>query len=801
MPIEPEDFRTGGALHGDIAASLLRQREAQLSRQPGDLIGSYRIINELGRGGMAIVYRAERADGEYEQQVALKWMLDSQAEASSAELFRRERQALADLNHPHVARLLDGGRTADGRPWFAMELVEGQSIDQHCIERNLPLAQRLELFNQVCSAVSFAHARGLIHRDIKPSNVLVDGDAQVKLLDFGIAQLLDENDGLAACAYTPGFASPEQMRGEALTIASDIYQLGRLLKSLLGSAEPKLPNVESDIAEAVSGPKPDLVRDLPPDLRAVLDMACDEQPTERHPTAAALAQDIRALLDRRPVSARPRHARYIATRYLQRHPIAAGASSFALLVLLGGTAFFTARLQHERDSANYQARVATSVLDFLREDLLAAADPAAAPGRELSVREALDRASMAADARFADAPVEHGAIRTTLAGLYDQLGRYEEAENEARKAITLAGSGNDNEPARQKAKRTLIDVLLSRGKLDQAEILINETGSRVPGDGQTDTRAELALLRSRLTNLRGNFDEALRLAVDARALLAAAAQSDTPIALWAAEEMATNLQMLGRLDEALPLLLEIHASRLARLGPKHPVTLLAAHEVGVLKRHQGQAEDALTWLQAALDARRLVLGQDHPDTLSSANELATVLQELKHYDEAEILFRHVLDARLSLFGEDHQFTRNSMSNLGLLYSLSGRLEQAAPLYERALRIETRLIGERHPDTIALMHNIAGLYRKQGRLEDALAMHARVLTNAASSLGEDAWQTALFRAGKALTLQAAGRIDEADNEFSIAISVLAKSLGPEHPRTLRAVQMRAALRAERRPAVL
>jgi eukaryotic-like serine/threonine-protein kinase len=801
MPIEPDDFRTGGALQGDIAASLLREREAQLSPQPGDLIGSYRILDELGRGGMAIVYRAERADGEYEQRVALKWMLDSQTEATGAELFRRERQALANLNHPHVAGLLDGGRTIDGRPWFAMELVEGQPVDRHCIARDLPLAQRLELFNQVCSAVSFAHARGLIHRDIKPSNVLVDGEAQVKLLDFGIAQLLGEDDGLATCAYTPGFASPEQMRGEALTIASDIYQLGRLLESMLGANARKSAGAATAACEPVRKQDAQWTRDLPTDLRAVLDMACNEQPSERHPSAAALAQDIRALLDHRPVSARPRNARYIATRYLQRHPIASGASALALLVLLGGTAFFTARLQHERDSANYQARLATSVLDFLREDLLAAADPAAAPGHELSVREALDRASMAADARFADAPVEHGAIRTTLASLYDQLGRYEEAEGEARKAVALADAGNDNTLAREKAKRILIDVLLSRGKLDQAEILINEAGSRMPREGRTESRAELALLRSRLANLRGNFDEALTLSVDARASLASAAQSDSPIALWAAEEMATNLQMLGRHDEALPLLLEIHASRLARLGPKHPVTLLAAHEIGVLKRHQGQAEEALVWLQGALDMRRFVLGENHPDTLSSANELATVLQELKRYDEAETLFRHVLDARLTLLGEDHQFTRNSMSNLGLLYSVSGRLDQAAPLYERALRIETRLIGESHPDTIALMHNIAGLYRKQGRIEDALAMHARVLANAASSLGEDAWQAGLFRAGKALTLQAAGRIEEADDEFSNAISILEKSLGPEHPRTLRAVQMRDALRADQRPAML
>lgn len=412
---------------------------------------------------------------------------------------------------------------------------------------------------------------------------------------------------------------------------------------------------------------------------------------------------------------------------MQRHPIAVSAGILGVLTLLGGTAFFTVRLQHERDTANYQVRVATSVLDFLREDLLAAADPAAAPGHELSVREALNRASDAADSRFADVPVEHGAIRTTLAGLYDQLGRYAEAEREARKAVALGEASDSRPEARHAADVALIDVLLARGKLDEAELMLDQT-RQTNANAATDRneRADFQLLQSRLANLRGQFDQALALADSVFQAERARGSADTPLALRAAEQSAANLQMLGRHDEALPLLLAIHASRLARLGPRHPSTLLAAHEIGLLKRHQGQDEEALTWLQGALDERRAVLGEQHPDTLSSANEVATVLQGLKRFDEAETLFRHVLDARLELLGEEHQFTRNSMSNLGLLYSLSGRLEKAAPLYERALALETRLIGESHPDTIALMHNIAGLYRKQGRFDDALAMHERVL---------------------------------------------------------------------------
>ena len=797
MPIQPEDFQTGGALQSHVAASLVRHRENECLPKAGDLIGSYRIIDELGRGGMAIVFRAERADGEYEQQVALKWMLDSQSDSTSAELFRRERQALADLNHAHIARLLDGGRTPDGRPWFAMELIDGQPIDQHCIGRNLPLVQRLELFIQACAAVAFAHAHGLIHRDIKPSNVLVAGGTQVKLLDFGIAQLLGEDDGLVVRAYTPGFASPEQKRGETPTVSSDIYQLGRLLDALLRTHRKQTSTRVETSAGGFAEVESTDTNDLPIDLRAMIDMACAEQPSARYATADAMARDVRAVLDQRPVNARQRNARYVATRYVQRHPLAVAASTLALLTLVIGTTLFTLRLQHERDKASYQARVATSVLNFLRDDLLAAADPAAAPGRELSVREALDLASSGAEMRFADEPVEHGAIRTTLARLYDQLGRYDEAEREARRAVALATENDAQGDARYAADAALIDVLIARGKLDEAESLINQLVQRQSDEPTiASEHAEVQLFQSRLANLRGSFDAALELADGVREHEKAERQDDSSLALWAAEQSATNLQMLGRHDEALPLLLTIHSARLAHLGPLHPATLLAAHEIGLLKRHQGHDDEALVWLQGAFDSRRGVLGERHPDTLASANEIATVLQSLKRYDEAEILFRHVLDARLELFGEEHQFTRNSMSNLGLLYSVSGRLEKAAPLYERALAIETRLIGESHPDTIALMHNIAGLYRKQARIDDALAMHERVLANAVKSLGEDAWQTALFRAGRALTLQAAKRYAEADQEFATSIATLEKTLGPEHPRTLRAREMRSAMQGER-----
>lgn len=806
MPLDPSDFQTGGALQGAVAASLLRQREARAELAPGTQIGSFRVLRELARGGMAIVYLAERADGEYEQQVALKWMQSAQAGDAGEALFRRERQALADLRHPHIARLLDGGRTIEGRPWLAMEYIDGEPLDRHCVTQGLPESARLALFRQVCAAVAFAHARGVIHRDIKPSNVLVDSDGSAKLLDFGIAQLLGQDDALAARAFTPGFASPEQTRGEPLTVASDIYQLGRLLASLSSADDDERATViahTASTAPPASGAPPPALR-LPAaagaDLCAIIAKACASEPGLRYATADALAADVQAMREGRPVSARARTARYLIDRFVRRHPVGVGASALALLLALAAAVAFTARLAAERDSAEHQARIAQTVVDFMQEDLLAAAYPGAAPGQELTVRAALDLASTSAEARFDGLPLEHSAIRSTLSSLYDELGRVEEAEREARRALALAATPGAPASLAHDARLALAWALITRDRLDEADVELRALAQEVDASREPGSRAglELANAQAAVLNRRGEYEASQRAY---EALLAAASArfgAADPLARIAAQQAAVNLQMRGEHAAAMPLVETALAAARRDLGERHPSTLEIQHIRGVLLRHQGRLDEALGVLVSNLDAKREVLGPRHPETLANANEVATVLQELKRYPEAEPMFREVLDARVAIFGEEHLFTRNSMSNLGLLYSLWGRLDQAAPLYERALGIETRLIGTDHPDTLALMHNIAGLYRKQGRLDDALAMHRRVIDGAEASaqLGAGAWQTALFRAGLAMSLQLGQRYDEADAEFARSIATLEASLGPDHPRTARAREMRVALQAER-----
>lgn len=816
MPIRPEDFATGGALLGGIAASLLRDH-ARLP-QPGQRIGPFRITEELGRGGMAVVYRAARDDGEYLQTVALKWIAGGGGDEGARALFRRERQALADLNHPHIARLLDGGHGEDGQPWLAMEYVDGARIDRHARAAQLDTRARLSLYLQVCEAAAYAHARGLLHRDIKPSNVLVNAAGQAKLLDFGIVQLIGEDDTLARHAHTPGYASPEQERGERLTVAADVYQLGRLLQRLLADTEQTAEALtRASALHAAAAPASAQAQlqaqvqaaiGLPRALGALIQRATDAEPGRRYATVEALIDDVRAFLAQRPLQAMGGGAGYRLRCFLARHRWSALALTLGLLSLAALTLSSAQRIRAERDAASYQARVATAALSFLTEDMLAAASPEEGMGRELSVRDALDRAAESVEQRFADAPLEHLTVRRALAELYHRLGRLQESERELERALALSAqvAGEDGERARRETLRQRAWLDLDRAETDRLQAYLQSfdplaeataaTSRARRGEAEVRDQVDLQLLRAGLEQQRGEYAAAEAQAAQALALAQQALGADDRLSVQAQAARAEALRMLGQHQAAIELLESVRRSYAERLGELHPLTLAAEQDLGVVLRHAGRFEESLAALQGALSKARTVLGAEHPRSLRLASETATVLQELKRFEEAEPLFVQALQGRLAALGEQHVNTRNSMSNLGLLYALWGRLEQAAPMYERVLALELDALGEEHPDTLALMHNIAGLYRRQQRYDEALQMHTRAIDGASRRLGERAWQTGMFEAGRALTRQASGDFDGAESDFRLAIEALSENLGAEHARTLRAVEMREAMRAER-----
>jgi len=783
MPIDPDELRTGGALQGVVAASLLRTRERANELVPGDVLGLYRVVRELGRGGMAIVYLAERADGEYEQQVALKWMLQAQADDASAELFRRERQALADLRHPHIARLIDGGRSGDGRPWFAMDLVEGERLDRHCVRAALPLRDRLALFLQVCAAVAHAHARGLIHRDIKPSNVLVDVAGGARLLDFGIAQLLGRDDGLASGAFTPGFASPEQARGEAVTVAGDVYQLGRLLASLACDDEQQqatLVAAQTTLAQAAQGAPLDLPASLPRDLAAIVRKASATEPAMRYATADALADDVRAFLARRPVRARPRRPAYVAARYLQRHPLGVALAALVLALLVGGAAFFTARLRAERDIANYQARAATAVLEFLNDDLFDAANPSnrAPDAPDMSVREALRIAEGHVEQRFAQQPAIAARVLTTFADLRYQFGDFDVALGLLDRAIGRVPR-DSAEALRARAERGMI--LTTTNHFEEADTVLTGVVADAERTLGRDHRDTLEYTLRRLENAeRKNPDmsEAADLAA-LRVRADAALGQPNAISGEADYLIADDARLIGAPKRAAAEARRAVATLAATRGADNPATLKAKVTLAFVEQAEGHADDALATLRAAHHAQAARYGADTLDALFMQNELGMQLVYAQNYDEAADVFTDLLARRERVQGAGSAQLIPSLVNLGTIRMRQGRAADALPSFERSVAIITAT-----PDTPRYMmasarRAQADALRELGRYDEA-----RVALDAGDAAAADLAANDLRRLGlrgvRARVLIAQGDLAAGRTQLDAVIAALRAQVDEKHP---------------------
>ena len=457
----------------------------RLDRAPPAVLGPYRLIEQIGHGGMGVVYRAERADGQYTQTVAIKLVRTDFATPDLVQRSRSERQILARLEHASIARLLDGAVAADGSPYLVMEYVSGRPITEHCDAARLTIDQRLRLFQVVCRAVHYAHQNLVVHRDLKPSNILVTADGQVKLLDFGIAKLMTPDDpGDAASArtllplMTPDYASPEQVRGESITTATDVYALGLLLYELLcgeraqraGGAspvaiehticevEPQAPSVSvakgtaAEIAERARGRGgmriEQLQKQLRGDLDTIVDMALRKEPARRYASAEQLAIDIERHLGGQPVVARPDTFGYRTAKFLRRNRVGVAAAIAVILSIVAGLSVALIGMVRARDAerqAVAEAAVATSVSEFL-VNLFRASDPEEARGDTVTARELLDRGADRIRSGLDDQPEVRARLLGTIAQAYESLGSFEQALalREEELAIQQAASGPES---------------------------------------------------------------------------------------------------------------------------------------------------------------------------------------------------------------------------------------------------------------------------------------------------------------------------------------------------------------------
>jgi len=677
----------------------------------GTAVGPYRVVERLARGGMATVYAADRADGAYRQRVALKVLRRGLDTDDLVRRFRAERQILSSLAHPHIAKLLDGGSLPDGRPWLAMELVSGARITDHADARELGVTARLGLFLGVADAVQAAHRQLVVHRDIKPSNILVDGEGRVRLLDFGIARLLDgeaEHTGAGARALTPAYASPEQLAGGTITTATDVFQLGMLLRELLTGVGPSGgggPARDTTIRpsrlvhlDAGAGVPPAerarrrgstvdrLSRALRGDLDRIVTKATREDPEDRYHSAGDLAADVRRFLRGEAVMAHPGSLAYRARKFTLRHRWAVLAASAALVVLAGYVATLVAqnnRVARERDRAEREARTAAEVTEFM-VDLFHAADPDRAGGSGVTVRDLLGEGARRLREEQVGEPGVRGAMLSAIGRSYAQLGLYAEAEQELSHAVEAHRSAPARDPAAEartlsqlaqvvrpsdpeRALAIFDDALAvaerSLGPSDPlvAGILVESSLALAavdPRDARVEERRAraVALLRAAPGDVRGDLANALT--------------------VWARGKPAAVAIPLMR--EALDLRRALHPERHSAVAASLSDLGLATDPV------DPQAADSL--LQKAVDILHAIPGRNEALLLTIMNNLAALRRDRGEFARAEPLYREVLALRRSLYPDQPLAQAYTLYGLGVVLVETGRAPEGEARLREALDI-------------------------------------------------------------------------------------------------------------------
>jgi tetratricopeptide (TPR) repeat protein len=753
---------------------------------PGTAIGRYHLLQRIGEGGMGEVWLAEQKE-PVRRRVALKLVKAGMNTREVMARFESERQALALMDHPAIAKVFDAGSTPQGAPYFVMEYAAGVPITAYCDNHRLSTRERLELFVRVCEGVQHAHQKAIIHRDLKPSNILVtevDGRPAPKIIDFGVAKALSQRltadtlyTRLGELLGTPEYMSPEQALswGEDIDTRSDVYSLGIIFYELLAGMppielrkiafdeflrrlreeEPSKPSTKvrtqdpassADVARKRQTEPPTLVRQMRGDLDSIALKALEKDRARRYGSPSDFAADIGRYLRNEAVLAVPPSLAYRARKFARRYRGALATACACALVLIAAAVISI----RQSIRANREAAVAQAVNDFLQNDLLAQASASTQasqnrkPDPDLKVRTALDRAAAQIGGRFEGQPEVEAAIRDTMGQTYRDLGLYPEARMQLERALDLhrRALGAKN-PKTLKTMSRLGRIAVLQGKYLEAEALLSES-----------------------------------LATQARIL-----GSEHPDTLYSMNNLATVYYDQGKSAQAAALHSQVLEIRRRMLGPEHPDTLRSMNNLAIVYYQQGKYVQAEALDSQVLEIRRRVLGPEHPNTLGSMNNLAVDYRAEGKYAQAMALYNQTLEIQRRLLGPEHPDTLMSMSNLGNAYLDQGKYVQAEALFNQTVGIARRTLGPEHPETLRCMNNLADVYGEQGKYAQAEALFSQTVGIARRVLGPEHPSTLYTLSDFASMYQRGGKYALAEDCAAQALAGRRHALGSDHPDTM------------------
>jgi eukaryotic-like serine/threonine-protein kinase len=740
---------SGGLSQPFISADLPPEAHAD------QLIGPYRLVRMLGEGGMGQVWLAEQTE-PLRRQVALKLIRTAVYDSSLLARFLAERQSLALMEHPAIAKVFDAGATPEGQPYLVMEYVHGEPITKYCDAKKLNLRDRLELFIKACEGVQHAHQKAIIHRDLKPANILVievDGVPTPRIIDFGLARAIELQPGAAEAetvAGTPGYMSPEQAAGSDIDTRTDVYSLGVVLYELLTGQTPfraedwrDLPLAQAlERAQSQKTLRPSakaaeksaaaiqaaeqrqcrsgrLASQLAGDLDLIALKALEKERQKRYGTPSELAADVRHYLRHEPVEAHPPSLTYHLRRYARRHRVGVAMAALLVLLLVGFAALQALQLRRiarERDRAN-------RITDFMT-GMFKVSNPSEAHGNQVTAREILDKASGNIGAGLSQDPALQAQLMAVMGAVYENLGIYDRAQTLYSQATDidrrLEGAEGDDT---LKEQALLAWMEYRRGKYADAEKTLRQVlaiRERRSGTRNASTMTVMDYLGAVL-NEEGHSREAetmLREVVAFRQRTLGSANPDTLVAM---NHLALALQGEGRWSEAEPLDREEVVLWRQVEGADSERGLFAADNLAIILYREGRLAEAETLDRQTLEDKRRILGPDHPETVRSMNTLAAVLTDEGKLNEAKALAEQVVAIRTRVLGPDHPLTFSAMSNVGEVLTRLGDYDAAERILKQSREGEIRVLGLDDPKTALSTYNLACLELKRGRRDQALQL--------------------------------------------------------------------------------